>query len=419
MHSLACSCNQVTDIVSLRHRSLQPLAAGCCATDCHTVCVLMRKPIDVHALCAGGGSWQSVGKVQGNTGLWRGHVKGAAPFSVRLETTKNQVTAVSKRFGMQTVRLVCLTSCQLQLHLLATYRRDNTMPLMQLQVVEMPNVITKAKIGNYLSDVQLEGTPWPATTTRYCSVLHTASSHIHRSLNFFDTNLQTVVQMHTARWLSDANDPVAGYPATPEVPGQKSLPRQVSLCACFPEPAGVPFRQLCRAHNKSTALLLLSPCGIQSRTNVSAQDDLLAVLTGSSASELDKKLAATPAIQKLLLTDSEWQRRSLHCAKRRRSLFLQCAMHASWSRDGAHHACMRRKLRHIERCLAAVNSATTTTLQLNGTDIVMSADNAYVLQQITYEMLADVTTSAVTITKPLVSNDFSGFSQSLQFLVCR
>jgi hypothetical protein len=49
-----------------------------------------------------------------------------------------------------------------------------------------------------------------------------------------------------------------------------------------------------------------------------------------------------------------------------------------------------------------VNEAAITTLQLNGTDVAMTTDNAYVLQQITYEMLADVSSAPVSITKPLV-----------------
>jgi hypothetical protein len=51
---------------------------------------------------------------------------------------------------------------------------------------------------------------------------------------------------------------------------------------------------------------------------------------------------------------------------------------------------------------ADVNEAAITTLQLNGTDVAMTTDNAYVLQQIAYEMLGDVTSAPVSITKPLV-----------------
>lgn len=51
---------------------------------------------------------------------------------------------------------------------------------------------------------------------------------------------------------------------------------------------------------------------------------------------------------------------------------------------------------------ADVNEAAITTLQLNGTDVAMTTDNAFVLQQILYEMLADVTSAPVSITKPLV-----------------
>jgi hypothetical protein len=54
-----------------------------------------------------------------------------------------------------------------------------------------------------------------------------------------------------------------------------------------------------------------------------------------------------------------------------------------------------------------VNQAAITTLQLNGTDVAMTSDNVYVLQQITYEMLADVSSAPVSITKPLVRAGFA------------
>lgn len=57
-----------------------------------------------------------------------------------------------------------------------------------------------------------------------------------------------------------------------------------------------------------------------------------------------------------------------------------------------------------QRFPAEVNTAATTLLQLNGTDVAMTADNNYVLQQIMYEMLADVSTATVTITAPMVSS---------------
>ena len=46
-------------------------------------------------LCAGGGKLQPVGRVVGNTGLWRGLVTGSAPFSVEIEDTNNQVSGRS------------------------------------------------------------------------------------------------------------------------------------------------------------------------------------------------------------------------------------------------------------------------------------------------------------------------------------
>jgi hypothetical protein len=43
--------------------------------------------------CTGGGTWQPIGRVEGNTGLWRGLVTGSAPFSVKIEDTNNLVSS--------------------------------------------------------------------------------------------------------------------------------------------------------------------------------------------------------------------------------------------------------------------------------------------------------------------------------------
>lgn len=69
--------------------------------------------------------------------------------------------------------------------------------------------------------------------------------------------------------------------------------------------------------------------------------------------------------------------------------------------------CVQSKMQCVR---ADVNEAAITRLQLNGTDVAMTTDNAFVLQQITYEMLGDVTSAPVSITRPLVRSQAASCS---------
>ena len=105
----------------------------------------------------------------------------------------------------------------------------------------------------------------------------------------------------------------AGYDTDSDVPGETPLPRQARLpstCCCAVTPP-LPWLDACAAvkqparHFEHADCVMLSVVdSTRNSANASCtQDDLLAALTGDRASDLDRKFAATPIIQKLLLAD--------------------------------------------------------------------------------------------------------------------
>ena len=105
----------------------------------------------------------------------------------------------------------------------------------------------------------------------------------------------------------------AGYDTNSNVPGLPPLPRQVRLCssgcsaATIYQSGHMPVLQSAGWHTGHVSLSLpffmCVELMVKSESISCAQDDLLAALTGDRASDLDRKLAATPIIQKLLLAD--------------------------------------------------------------------------------------------------------------------
>jgi hypothetical protein len=108
----------------------------------------------------------------------------------------------------------------------------------------------------------------------------------------------------------------AGYDTDSDVPGETPLPRQArsrsTSCSAVTTPllwphacAAVeqPARGRCQLEHADCIVLSVVDSTINSAITSCTQDDLLAALTGDRASDLDRKFAATPIIQKLLLAD--------------------------------------------------------------------------------------------------------------------
>lgn len=164
---------------------------------------------------------QPVGRVAGNTGLWRGLVTGSAPFSVQIEDTNNQVSC-----GPVTVHMLTWT--------------PGIIPAHALQRMKHRCLACRCTTCLMSSRGQGWGTTSPRSSSGVRCPATRGAAELSAALEWLAASTGALQRTHVVHHML-----LAGYDTDSDVAGEAPLPRQARLCHARCSAVTQPSLRLC------------------------------------------------------------------------------------------------------------------------------------------------------------------------------